>query len=136
MSFSGFMSRLKDLWSQRRPASGGAMPLNREMEEKARERKALIYTVAMHLMLVIFLIISINWKNSEPQPMQAEIWTPQQLAAATAAAQREAQTFGDPAPQPEPEPPKPEPQPEPKPTPTPKPEPKPQPKPESAALKL
>lgn len=122
-----FLSRLKNLWSPHRFAGDGAQTLDREAEEKAQERKALIYTIAMHLLLVLFLIISVNWKNSEPAAMQAEMWTPQQLAAATAAAaQRDAQTYGDPTPQPEPTPPKPEPTP-PKPEPTP---PKPQPKPE------
>lgn len=127
----GFLSRLKALWPSHRYAGEGMVVLSREAEEKAQERKALIYTVAMHLLLVLFLIISVNWKNSEPAAMQAEIWTPQQLAAATATAQREAQTFGDPAP--EPTPPKPEQTPpKPEPPPQPKPEPKPQPKPEPA----
>ena len=135
MSLPDFLSRLKNFWHGHRFAGDAMQTLDRETEEKAQERKALIYTIAMHLLLVLFLIISVNWKNSEPSAMQAEIWTPQQLAAATAAAQREAQTYGDPAPEPtppKPEPkPEPEPEPKPKPEPTPpKPEPKPQPRPE------
>ena len=142
MSLSDFLSRLKAYWHGHQFAADGMMAFDPEAEEKAHKRRALILTVAMHLLLVLFLVISINWKNSEPQAMQAEIWTPQQLAAATAAAQREVQTFGDPTPEPtppqpeptpskpEPAPPKPEPKAEPKPAP--KPEPKPQPKPEPA----
>ncbi len=126
MSMSDFLSRLKAYWHGHRFAGDGMEFLDPEAEEKAHERRALILTIAMHLLLVLFLVISINWKNSEPSAMQAEIWTPQQLAAATAAAKadakREAQTFGDPTP--EPTPPKPEPKPEPTP---PKPEPKPEP---------
>ena len=91
---SEFLSRLKQFWQSHRFAGDGAQVLDRETEEKAQERKALIYTIAMHLILLLFLIFNINWKSSEPQAMQAEIWTPQQLAAATAAAQREAQTYG------------------------------------------
>ena len=139
MSLPDFLSRLKAYWHGHRFAGDGMTAFDPEAEEKAHERRALILTVAMHLMLVLFLIISINWKNSEPQAMQAEIWTPQQLAAATAAAQREAQTFGDPAPEPtppkpepKPEPTAPKPEPKPQPKPEPKPEPKPQPKPEPA----
>ncbi len=128
MSLPDFLSRLKVLWPNPRFAGDGMSTLDREGEKKAHERRALILTIGMHLLLVLFLIISINWKNSEPAAMQAEIWTPQQLAAATAKAEREAQTYGEPTP--EPTPPKPEPIP-PKPEPTPpKPEPKPQPKPE------
>ena len=125
MSLPRFLSRLKAYWNGHRFTGDGTRAFDPAAEEKARERRALILTIAMHLLLVLFLVLSINWKNSEPTAMQAEIWTPQQLAAATAAAQRESQTFGDPAPQPEP--PKPEPTP---PKPEPKPEPKPQPKPE------
>ena len=127
MSLSDFLSRLKSYWHGHRFAGDGMAVFDPAAEEKARERRALILTIAMHLLLVLFLVISINWKNSEPSAMQAEIWTPQQLAAATAAAKRDAQTFGDPTP--EPTPPKPEPKPEP-PKPEPKPEPKPQPKPD------
>lgn len=139
MSLSDLLSRLKAYWHGHRFAADGMTTFDPGAEEKAHERRALILTIAMHLLLVLFLVISINWKNSEPQAMQAEIWTPQQLAAATAAAQREVQTFGDPTPEPtppkpepkpEPTPPKPEPKPQPKPEP--KPEPKPQPKPEPA----
>jgi colicin import membrane protein len=119
-----FLSRLKAYWHGHRFAGDGMTFFDPEAEERARERRALILTIAMHLLLVLFLVISINWKNSEPSAMQAEIWTPQQLAAATAAAKadakREAQTYGEPSP----EPPKPEPKPEP---PPPKPEPKPEP---------
>ncbi len=129
MSLPEFLSRLKAYWHGHRFAVDGMVAFDPEAEEKAHERRALILTIAMHLLLVFFLIFSINWKNSEPSAMQAEIWTPQQLAAATAAAKRDAQTYGDPTP--DPTPPKPEPKPEPPPPkPEPKPEPKPQPKPE------
>ena len=140
MSLSGIRSRIHQYLNPTRAiASGGEGPSGEgpqwiKDENKANERKALIYTIIMHLLLVLFLVLGVSWNNKEPEPMQAEIWTPQQLAAATAAAQREAQTFGDKdAPTPAPEPaPKPEPKPEPKPAPKPepKPEPKPQPKPE------
>lgn len=127
---------MKAYWHGQRFAGDGSAAFDHAAEERARERRALILTIAMHLLLVLFIIISIDWKNKEPEAMQAEIWTPQQLAAATAAAQREAQTFGDPAPKPEPELPKPQPEPpKPEPKPTPKPEPKPQPKPEPAPPK-
>jgi colicin import membrane protein len=144
LSLPDFLSRLRAYWQGYRFAGNGIAVFDPEAEERARERRALVYTIAMHLLLVLFLIISVNWKNSEPQAMQAEMWSPQQLAAATAAAQataqREAQTFGDPEPKPEPTPepkpatpPKPEPKPEPKPQPKPEPTPpKPQPKPEPA----
>lgn len=127
--FSEFLNHLKDFWSGRRLAADG-MALDRDAEDKVRERRALIYTVIMHLILVLFIVISIQWKSHEPSAMQAEIWTPQQLAAATAAAQREAQTYGDPTPDPTPPKPEPKPEPPPPPKPEPKPQPKPQPKPE------
>ncbi len=127
--FSEFLNHLKDFWSGRRLAADG-MALDRDAEDKVRERRALIYTVIMHLILVLFIVISIQWKSHEPSAMQAEIWTPQQLASATAAAQREAQTYGDPTPDPTPPKPEPKPEPPPPPKPEPKPQPKPQPKPE------
>ncbi|MFZ9616475.1 MAG: cell envelope integrity protein TolA, partial [Fluviibacter sp.] len=96
MSLADFLSRVKAYWHGQRFAGDGMAAFDHGAEERARERRALILTIAMHLLLVLFIIISIDWKNSEPSPMQAEIWTPQQLAAATAAAQRESQTFGDP----------------------------------------
>jgi colicin import membrane protein len=81
---------------------------------------AAILAVVVHLAFVVFLIVSVNWQNREPEPVSVELYAPPREAA--------------PAPQPpkpEPEPPKPEPEP-PKPPPEP---PKPPPEPPKPAPK-
>jgi colicin import membrane protein len=68
---------------------------------------AAILAVAVHLAFVVFLIVSVNWQNREPEPVSVELYAPPNESA--------------PAPQPpkpEPEPPKPQPEP-PKPPPEP-----------------
>jgi colicin import membrane protein len=68
---------------------------------------AAILAVAVHLAFVVFLIVSVNWQNHEPEPVSVDLYAPPKQAA--------------PAPQPpkpEPEPPKPQPEP-PKPPPEP-----------------
>ncbi|MFL9923197.1 cell envelope integrity protein TolA [Herbaspirillum lusitanum] len=75
--------------------------------------RAITLAVVVHLALVAFLWIGINWKNETPLTVEAEIWDPQVREAAPLPT--------PPQPEPQPEPPKPEPTPEPQPTPTPPP---------------
>ncbi|HEX3633692.1 MAG TPA: TonB family protein [Casimicrobiaceae bacterium] len=83
---------------------------------------AAILAVAVHLAFVVFLIVSVNWQNREPEPVSVDLYAPPKEAP--------------PAPQPpkpEPEPPKPAPEP-PKPPPEPpKPAPKAEPLPPAKA---
>jgi colicin import membrane protein len=80
---------------------------------------AAILAVGVHLAFVVFLILSVNWQNREPEPVSVELYAPQREAAPA------------PPPKPEPEPPKPAPEP-PKPPPEP---PKPPPEPPKPAPK-
>ena len=81
---------------------------------------AAILAVVVHLAFVVFLIVSVNWQNKEPEPVSVELYAPP----------REAPPAPQP-PKPEPEPPKPEAEP-PKPAPEP---PKPPPEPPKPAPK-
>ncbi len=72
---------------------------------------AAILAVAVHLAFVVFLIVSVNWQNREPEPVSVELYAP-----AKEPAPRTAEPTG--APKPQPEPPKPQPEP-PKPPPEP-----------------
>lgn len=102
------------------------------------KKKALLLALAVHLGLVVFLFVGVQWKRSQPEVMEVELWSAVPKAAT--------QTPPPPPPPPEPEKPLPkiEPKPEPKPPvkpdivikeekkkPKPEPEPKkPEPKPE------
>ena len=76
--------------------------------------KAIAFTVLVHVLLIAGLFLGVQWKSSEPEAMNVELWAPTPQKATRVA----------------PPPPTPEPKPEPKPTPKiePKPEPKPTPK--------
>jgi colicin import membrane protein len=66
---------------------------------------AAILAVAVHLAFVVFLIVSVNWQNREPEPVSVELYAPAKEPAPA-------------PPKPQPEPPKPQPEP-PKPPPEP-----------------
>ncbi|MEO8566023.1 MAG: TonB family protein [Betaproteobacteria bacterium] len=85
---------------------------------------AAILAVAVHLAFVVFLIVSVNWQNHEPEPVSVELYAPPS----------ETPPPQPPKPEPpKPEPPKPEPEP-PKPPPEPpKPAPKAEPPPPTRA---
>lgn len=76
--------------------------------------KAIAFTVLVHVLLIAGLFLGVQWKSSEPEAMNVELWAPTPQKATRVA----------------PPPPTPEPKPEPKPAPKiePKPEPKPTPK--------
>lgn len=76
--------------------------------------KAIAFTVLVHVLLIAGLFLGVQWKSSEPEAMNVELWAPTPQKATRVA----------------PPPPPPEPRPEPKPAPKiePKPEPKPTPK--------
>ena len=77
------------------------------------KRKALFFTLIVHLGLVLALFLGVQWKSSQPEVMEVELWSPRPTPATA------------------PPPPKPEPRPEPKEeAPKPKPEPRLEPKPE------
>jgi len=113
------------------------------------KKKALTFTLLVHLALVGALFLGVQWKRSEPEAMQVELWSPTPQKATRVAPPPEPKPEPKPEPLPPPEPPpkkletpkppeivvkeekkKPEPKKaEPKPEP-PKPEPKPTPKPQ------
>ena len=77
------------------------------------KRKALFFTLIVHLGLVLALFLGVQWKSSQPEVMEVELWSPRPTPATA------------------PPPPKLEPRPEPKEeAPKPKPEPRLEPKPE------
>lgn len=113
--------------------------------------KAIAFTVLVHVLLIAGLFLGVQWKSSEPEAMNVELWAPTPQKAT-----RVAPPPPTPGPKPEPKPaPKIEPKPEPKPTPKapdivvkeekkkeekkkpepPKPEPKPEPKPKTDPFK-
>ena len=113
--------------------------------------KAIAFTVLVHVLLIAGLFLGVQWKSSEPEAMNVELWAPTPQKAT-----RVAPPPPTPEPKPEPKPaPKIEPKPEPKPTPKapdivvkeekkkeekkkpepPKPEPKPEPKPKTDPFK-
>ena len=79
--------------------------------------KAIAFTVLVHVLLIAGLFLGVQWKSSEPEAMNVELWAPTPQKATRVA----------------PPPPTPEPKPEPKPTP--KIEPKPEPKPKTDPFK-
>ncbi|WP_374325193.1 energy transducer TonB [Azonexus sp.] len=68
-------------------------------------KKALTFTLLVHLALIGALFLGVQWKRSEPEAMQVELWSPTPQKATRVAPP-------EPAPAPEPKP-KPEPKPEP-----------------------
>ena len=70
-----------------------------------RRWSAIVLAVAMHALLLAFLVVGINWQNSKPSAVEAEVWD---MKVQTA------------APPPPPPPQEAEPQPEPEPAPQPK----------------
>ena len=93
-----------------------------DIEEPGR-KKALAFTILVHAGLIAALILGVQWKRSQPDAVEVELWSSRQMPAVRVA----------PAPPPPPEA-RPEPKPEPKPVPKvePKPEPPPPVKPDIA----
>lgn len=83
----------------------------------------LVLALIAHALLIVALALGVNWRASEPQGVEAELWSATPQAAAPRAVEPEP-TPPTPTPTPTPTPPKPEPKPEVKPPePAPKPEP-------------
>ncbi|MGA8881990.1 MAG: protein TolA, partial [Azonexus sp.] len=76
-----------------------------DFEEPGR-RNALAFTILVHTALIAALILGVQWKRSQPDAVEVELWSSRQLPAVRVA----------PAPPPPPET-RPEPKPEPKPVP-------------------
>jgi colicin import membrane protein len=80
-------------------------------------RQALGFSLAVHVVLVVMLVVGWKWQSESPGPLQVELWT-------EGSTMEFARTPDEPTPEPEPEPtPEPEPEPAPEPEPTPPPEP-------------
>lgn len=82
-----------------------------------RLSRGALLAVLAHLGLLVALSLGVSWKSSEPEGVEAELWTAVPQTAAPRAVAPEPPRPAPPQPKPEPEPPRPEP---PKPTPTPK----------------
>ena len=89
--------------------------------EEPGKRKALIFTLSVHGLLILALFFGVQWKRSAPEVMEVELWSSRPTPAMQA------------PPPPPPEETRPEPKPEPKPEP--RVEPKPEPKKPDIALK-
>ena len=76
-------------------------------------------SVLIHVVLFLFLVVSLDWNHRDPEPVMVELWSSEVKAEVSP-------PVADVKPKPKP---KPEPKPEPKPKPKPKPEPEPKPKP-------
>src|SRR5574343_1844308 len=79
-----------------------------ERPEEPGKEYALAFTVLVHVLLLAFLFLGVQWKRSKPEVYEVELWSP---------TPRPAQVVQPPPPPPEPEvkpQPKPEPKPEPK----------------------
>lgn len=90
-----------------------------EIREEPGKKYALTFTILVHVGLLVFLFLGVQWKSSKPEVMEVELWSAQPTPA----------TYVPPPP-----PPPPEVKPEPKPIPKvePKPEPPPPKKPDIA----
>lgn len=95
-----------------------------EQTQEPGKGKAIAFTLLVHVLLIAGLFLGVQWKSSEPEAMNVELWAPTPQKATRL-----------PPPPPAPEPPKPEPKPEPIPKVEPKPEPKPTPKPPEIVVK-
>jgi colicin import membrane protein len=51
-------------------------PGSRSRQEKTHRRIATLLALFMHLLLLAFLVIGINWQTRKPEPVQAELWIP------------------------------------------------------------
>lgn len=85
---------------------------------------AVLLAVAMHALLLGFLYVGVNWQNTEPVTVEAEVWDMRVQDAAPAPAPEPPPPPPQPAPEPEPAPPPPRPEPvkEAEPPPAPKPD--------------
>src|SRR6185369_3347442 len=90
-----------------------------EIREEPGKKYALTFTILVHVGLLVFLFLGVQWKSSKPEVMEVELWSAQPTPATHVAP---------------PPPPEPEVKPEPKPIPKvePKPEPPPPKKPDIA----
>ena len=121
--------------------------MTRERHEEPGRRKALAFTILVHAGLIAALFLGVQWKRSQPDVVEVELWSSRPVPAAQPAPPPPPPPEPEVKPEPRPEP-KPEPRVEPKPPPAPakpdiaikeekkkpepkKPEPKPEPKPES-----
>ena len=76
-----------------------------ERPEEPGKRKAMVLAALVHLGLIAFLFLGVQWKRSQTEVVEVELWAPQNTPATNVA---------PPSPPPKPEP-LPEPTPEPKP---------------------
>jgi len=45
------------------------------------KKKAMLFTLAVHLLLIAALFLGVQWKRSEPEAMQVELWSPTPVKA-------------------------------------------------------
>lgn len=88
------------------PATNSGVPYT--VPPEPSRMPSVLLAVAMHAVLLAFLYVGVNWQNTEPVTVEAEVWDMRVQDAAPA-----------PEPEPEPAPPQPAPKPEPQPRPEP-----------------
>jgi len=50
------------------------------------KKKAMLFTLAVHLLLIAALFLGVQWKRSEPEAMEVELWSPTPVKATRVAA--------------------------------------------------
>lgn len=83
-----------------KPATAGT---HYRVPPEPRRWSAIVLAVAMHALLLAFLVIGISWQNNKPAAVEAEVWDMKVQAAAPPPPPPQA----EPEPQPEPPPPPP-----------------------------
>lgn len=81
-----------------KPATAGA---HYRVPPEPRRWSAIVLAVAMHALLLAFLVIGISWQNNKPAAVEAEVWDMKVQSAAPPPPPPQA----EPEPQPEPPPP-------------------------------
>ncbi len=71
-----------------------------------RRWSAILLAVAMHALLLAFLVIGISWQNNKPAAVEAEVWDMKVQSAAPPPPPPQAEPEPQPEPQPAPPPPK------------------------------
>ncbi|UXY15641.1 TonB C-terminal domain-containing protein [Chitiniphilus purpureus] len=106
-------------------------------EREAHRGLSLMLALVVHVLFVVFLLVSVQWQTQPPQPVEVELWGPPPAPETQPRERpvvRELEPQPEPVPEPDPEiatqkvkPPKPTPTPQPRPTATPAPKPTPTP---------
>ena len=102
------------------PATSAGVPYT--VPPEPSRLPAVLLAVAMHALLLGFLYVGVNWQNTEPVTVEAEVWDMRVQDAAPAPAPEPPPPEPAPEPEPAPPPPRPEPVKEVEPPPAPKPD--------------